>query len=81
MRLAGSVATIATETGQHEFREQNLRRAELQIALEDSADRVRFFRHDFELLVDAAIAERNGPTDPEALMLGGRDLVAHPLAD
>ena len=29
----------------------------------------------------AAIAERNGPTDPEALALGGRDLVAHPLAD
>ena len=28
-----------------------------------------------------AIAERHGSADPEALALGGRDLVAHPLAD
>jgi hypothetical protein len=33
------------------------------------------------LLVDAAIGERNGSADPEVLALGGRDLVAHPLAD
>jgi hypothetical protein len=37
--------------------------------------------HDFELLVDAALAEWNGSADPEALALGGRNLVAHPLAD
>jgi hypothetical protein len=36
----------------------------------------RLLGHDFELLVDAAIAERNRSTDPEALALGGRDLVA-----
>ena len=52
-----------------------------QIAAEDGADRLRLLGHDFELLVDAAIAERNGSADPEALALGGRDLVAHPLAD
>ena len=56
-----------------ELREQSAHGAELQIEREDGADRLRFFRLDFELLVDAAIAERNGPTDPEALALGGRD--------
>src|SRR3989304_5705788 len=31
--------------------------------------------------VDAPVAERNRPPDPNAHELGGRDLVAHPLAD
>ena len=37
--------------------------------------------NDLELLVDAAIAERHGSADPEALALRGCNLVAHPLAD
>src|ERR1700738_23987 len=64
-----------------EFREQSPHGAKLQIACEDGAHRLRLLGHYFELLVDAAIAERHGSADPEALALGGRDLVAHPLAD
>src|SRR6202795_626730 len=64
-----------------EFREQNPDGAKLQIACEDGAHRLRLLGHHFKLLIDAAIAERNGSADPEALALGGRDLVAHPLAD
>src|SRR6202045_3756529 len=60
-----------------ELREQSAQGAKLQIAGEDGADHLRLLGHDFELLVDAAIAERNRSADPEALALGGRDLVAH----
>src|SRR5580692_9133147 len=35
----------------------------------------------YELLADAAVAERHRAADPDALALGGRDLVAHPFAD
>jgi hypothetical protein len=48
---------------------------------EDGADRLRLFGHHDELLVDAAIAERNRAPEPDALALGGGNLVAHPLAD
>src|SRR3984893_18644164 len=64
-----------------ERREQSPQGAKLQIAGEDGAHHLRLLGHDLELLVDAAIAERHGSADPEALALGGRDLVAHPLAD
>jgi hypothetical protein len=37
--------------------------------------------HDFELLIDAAIAEGHGSADPEAVALGGCNLVTHLLAD
>src|SRR3984893_13806641 len=63
------------------LRDQSPDGAKLQIACEDGADHLRLLGHHFELLIDAAIAERNGSADPEALALGGRDLVAHPLAD
>jgi hypothetical protein len=55
--------------------------AALQIEGENGADRFCLRSHDFELLIDAAIAEGNGSADPQALALGGRNLVAHPLAD
>src|ERR1700751_3296784 len=48
---------------------------------EDGADRLGLLGHDFELLIDAAIAEGHGSADPEAFALGGRNLVAYPLAD
>src|ERR1700675_303897 len=64
-----------------ELREQSSHGAKLQIAGEDGADHLRLLGHHDELLVDAAIAERHGSADPEALALGGGDLVAHPLTD
>src|ERR1700730_9019965 len=59
-----------------ELREQSPHGAKLQIAGEDGAHHLRLPGNDLELLVDAAIAERNGSADPEALALGGRDIVA-----
>ena len=56
-------------------------RAEPQIVREDLADQRHVLRNDLELLADAAIAERDGPSDPDPLALGGGDLIAHPLAD
>src|ERR1700733_121584 len=56
-------------------------RAQTQIALEDRADEICLLRNDLQFLVDAAIAERHRTADPDALALGGGDLVAHPLAD
>src|SRR5262245_20994046 len=64
-----------------ELCEQSAHGAQLQIEGEDGPDRLCLRGHDFELLIDAAIAEWNGPPDPEALAFGGRNLVAHPLAD
>src|ERR1700720_4205222 len=60
---------------------QSAHGAELEIKAEDGADRLCLLGHDFEFLVEAAIAERNGSADPEALAFRGRDLVAYPLAD
>src|SRR6266852_7111979 len=42
-------------------------RAELEIANEDGADGLGLLGYDHELLVDAGIAERNRPSDPDAL--------------
>jgi hypothetical protein len=72
---------LGLDTPPIELREQSAHGAELEIEAEDGADRLCFFGHDFELLIDAAIAERHGSANPEALALGRRDLVAHPLAD
>src|SRR6202035_149226 len=82
-----AIAAIATaiELGPDalpiKLREQSPHGAKLQIPGEDGAHRLRLLGHHDELLVDAAIAERHGFADPETLALGGRDLVAHPLAD
>src|ERR1700730_3488098 len=64
-----------------ELREQSPHGAKLQIAGEDGAHHRRLLRRASALLAAAGIAERHGSADPEALALGGRDLVAHPLAD
>src|SRR5690242_21613489 len=54
-----------------ELCEQSAHGAQLQIEGEDGPDRLCLLGHDFELLIDAAIAEGNGSADPEALALGG----------
>src|SRR5262245_13678475 len=64
-----------------ERHEQSPHGAQLQIEAKDGADRLCLLGHDFELFFEAAVAERNGSADPEALALRGRNLVAHPLAD
>src|SRR5277367_443776 len=56
-------------------------RAQTQVALENRADKLRLPRYDLELLVDAAIAEWHRTPNPDALALGGGDLVAHALAN
>src|SRR5262249_8795422 len=56
-------------------------RADFQVSPENQPDRLGFFGHDDELLLDARIAEGDRSTDPDALALGGRDLVADALAD
>src|SRR3984893_5095377 len=63
------------------LRDQSPHGANVQIPAKDGVDHLRFLAHDFELLVEAAIAERHGSADPETLALGRGDLVAHPLAD
>src|ERR1700687_1243066 len=60
---------------------QRTDRAEPQVIPEDFADQRRLFRHDFQLLPDAAITQWHGSPDPNPLALGGGDLVAHPLPD
>ena len=60
---------------------QRAHRAQLQIARKDRADRLGLGRDHHDLLVDRRIAERDRTPDPNALALGGRDLVAHPLPD
>src|ERR1019366_9170463 len=64
-----------------EVLDQGPHRAKLQIAGEDSADHLRLLGHHDQLLVDNPIAERYRSPDPDALALGGGDLVAHPFAD
>src|ERR1700730_17442440 len=64
-----------------EFREQSPHGAKLQIACEDGAHGHRLLGHHFELLIDAAIVERNGPRDLEARALEGHGLVRPPLPD
>jgi hypothetical protein len=51
-----------------------------QLSLQNRSQTASASSHDFEFLGEAAIAERNGPANPEALALGSRDLIAHPLA-
>ncbi len=55
--------------------------AQFEIAPEDGSHRLGLLGYHNQLLVDAAIAERNRTSDPDALALGGRDLVPHPLPD
>src|SRR6266849_4979005 len=64
-----------------EVLDQGAHRAQFEVAPEDDPDHLGLLRHDHELLVDAAVAERNRAPDPDALALGGRDLVAHPFPD
>jgi len=56
-------------------------RAKRQISCEDHADGLRLLGDHDRLLVDAPIAEWNRSPDPDALALGSRDLVTHPLPD
>src|SRR5271166_6138605 len=67
------------ETLGTERRRQRADRAQAQVALKDRADEICLLRHDLQLLVDAAIAKRRRTADPDALALGGGDLVAHAL--
>jgi hypothetical protein len=77
----GTATLFGPDPAAIEVLDQGAHRAKRKIAGEYSADGLRLLGHHDELLVDAPIAERNRPPDPNALALGGRDLVAHPLAD
>ena len=72
-RSGAALLAIATGTGLGldastiEFRDQSPHGAKLQILGEDGAHRLRLLGHHDELLIDAAIAERHGSADREAL--------------
>ena len=50
-------------------------RLKRKIPGEDGSDRVRLLGHHDELFVDGPIAKRDRSPDPDALALGGRDLI------
>src|ERR1700730_13178215 len=81
--LAAIAAAIdlGPDTSPVELYNQSAHGGELEIKAEDGADRLCLLGHDFKFLVEAAIAERNGSADPEALAFRGRDFVTHPLAN
>ena len=53
----------------------------VEIAAKDGPDLLCILLDDGELLAKALIAQGHGTADPDALALGGCDLVPHPLAD
>jgi hypothetical protein len=53
---------------------------ELEVELKQQPDHLGFFGIDAKLAIDGVIAKRHGATHPHALLLGGGDLVADPLA-
>src|SRR5262249_13936574 len=55
--------------------------AKLEIARKDGADRLRLGRDHHDLFVHRRIAERDRTADPNALALGGGDLIPHPFPD
>jgi len=58
---------------------QRANRAELEIAREDDPDRLRLGWDHHDLLIHCRVAKRDRPPDPNALALGGGNLVPHPL--
>ena len=56
-------------------------RAECEVAPENRSHLLGIVWHNHDLLADAGVAQRNRAADPDAPFLGGRDLVADPLAD
>src|SRR5215211_2116358 len=77
----GKAVCFGPDVAPIEVLDEGTDRAERKIAREDRADGVRLVGHHHDLLVDAAIAEWNRATDPNALALGGGDFVTYPLAD
>jgi Transposase len=64
-----------------EFLGEGSDRTAFEVKPEHGADRLGLLGYDDQLLVDGGVAERNRSADPQPLALGGRDLVAGPLAD
>src|SRR5260370_31173534 len=56
-------------------------RTQREIAAEDGSNLLGLFLDDDELLGAALVTQRHRTADPDALALGRRDLVPHPLAD
>src|SRR5260370_18161026 len=77
----GAAPHFGPDAAPVEILHQSPYRAELEIAGEDGTHGRGLLRDYDELLVDAGIAERNRTPDPDALALGGGDLVPHPLPD
>ena len=79
-RLAAAGAQLGAEPLLPEFFEQRRPRAELEIAAEDVADGLGILRVNDQLTVSHDIADRHDAVHPQALLLGGGDLVADALA-
>src|SRR4029077_8681741 len=74
-------AGLAANSTPVEVLRQRAHGAKLEIAGKDRANRFALGRDHEYLLVHRRIAKRDRAADPNALALGGSDLVAHPLPD
>src|SRR5262245_57983445 len=72
---------LAANSPPIEVLRQRAEGAEHEIAGKDGLHHFGLGRDHHELLVHSRIAERDRTSDPNALALGGGDLVAHPLPD
>ena len=74
-------ADLRHDVSAGEFLGEGPDRAAFEVKPEHGADRLGLLGYDDQLLVHGGVAERDRAADPQPLALGGRDLVADPLAD
>src|SRR5215831_4911754 len=76
-----SNTTLAHDTAGRKLLLEIANRLEHQISLEDVDHDLGFILIDDQLAIFDVVSERRHTTHPHTLLLGGRDLVAHALAD
>ena len=79
VRPFDSGRTLVTTPVSRRSTQQLVEAAELEIAPEDQPHPLGLLLDDDQLLVLAGIAQRHHAADPQALLLGGGDLVADAL--
>src|SRR5208337_800247 len=77
----GEAASLGPDPAPVKLTDQNAQRAKFAIAGKDEADGIGLLRDDDGLLAGTAIAERDRAPGPDPFALGGRNLVAHALAN
>jgi hypothetical protein len=81
LRAVRVTTALTPDSGSGKLFRQSADRVEPEIALEDVDYGARFALVDHELAVSHIISERHRAAHPNALLLGGRDLVTHALTD